>query len=246
MSPLKIWGGGEGIRMSSRTIRLLGLLLVMRLLTSDELALGHAEQVPAAAVTLPRSFQGARLGMLQSDLMNMVPEAERGSLGTNGRKQGTLAVPLKDRFIDHIEYRIYRGALRELAIYYKRDRVPRGYEGLLGRLKESYGQPATENLEEYDPRPDVFFVKKTVWKDATTISVLAETRKLREGQEIHDLVLTITDRSLQEAFEQDEARRRRQQELSIPIPEAARELRPNRTAHPGVEGPPMLRNRARG
>lgn len=204
--------------MSGRTVKLLALLLVVWLLSADELVLGHAEEIPTGAVTLPRLFQGTRLGMSQNDLMAITPELGRTALGTNNPLHKTLVVPSKDRHLHRVEYRFFHGALRELAIYYRHDRIPRGYEGLLARLKETYGQPVAENVEEYDLRPDVFSVKKTVWKDHATTSVLAESRKLREGREVYDLVLTMTDLELQQAFEQDQERRRREQELRIPIP----------------------------
>lgn len=218
--------------MSGRTVKQLILLLVVWLLLAEGVVLGRAEQIPTDAVTLPRSFQGARLGMSQYDLMAIAPEVGLTSRGAHSQLHKTLIVPAKDRHLRRIEYRFYHGALRELAIYYKRDRVPRGYEGLLARLKETYGQPVAENVEEYDPRQDIFSVKKTVWKDHATTSVLAESRKMREGEEVYDLVLTMTDLDLQQAYEQDQERRRRQQELNIPIPLSEQQTQKNQTAVP--------------
>src|SRR5512146_1712638 len=204
--------------MSGRTVKQLALLLVAWLLIAEGVVLGRAEEIPTGAVTHPRSFQGARLGMSQYDLVAIAPELGHTALATNSPLHRTLVVPSKDRHLQRIEYRFYHGVLRELAIYYKRDRVPWGYEGLLARLKETYGQPVEENVEEFPLSPDAFSVKKTVWKDHATTSVLAESCKMRKGQEVYDLVLTMTDLELQQAYEQDQERRRRQQELRIPIP----------------------------
>lgn len=198
----------------------------------------YADRIQTDGAILPRSFQGARLGMTQSDLMAITPDAGRVSLGANGRAQRTIVVPSKDRHLYRVKYRFHHGLLRELAICYKRDRVPQGYDGLLARLKESYGTPAAENVEAYDTMPDVLSVKKTVWKDQATTSVLTESRKMREGQEVYDLTLTITDNALQQAYEQEQAQRRRQRELSIPIPLPDKEPGIGRTVGPHSEETP--------
>jgi hypothetical protein len=198
---------------------------------------GFAEDLPSATKALPRSFQGVRLGMARAELTAQAPEAGQVSLGPEAGSDRTIVVPSKDRHLHRVEYRFHRGLLREMAIHYRRDRVPRGYEGLLERLKESYGKPVIEDVEVYDPRPEVFSVKRTVWKDRTTIAVLEESRMLREGREAHDLVVTVTDRRLQDSFEQDQERRRRQRELRIPIPLADQEIGRERTAAPRMPSP---------
>jgi hypothetical protein len=222
--------------MFGRTVKQLAVPLVVLMLLGAGLAAGYDRQSQTGATRLPRSFQGARLGMSQYDLMAIAPEAVRALPGAKGRSHRTLAVPAKDRHLQRIEYRLYHGLLRELAIYYKRDLIPRGYEGLLARLKEAYGQPVAENVEEYDLREDVFSVRKTVWKDQATTSELTESRTMREGQEVYELVLTMTDHALQQAYEQDRERLRRQQELSIPIPLAEEAKVKKETAKPGFHG----------
>lgn len=222
--------------MNGRTVKQLAILLIMWVVLGDGLIPGHAEQIQGGAVTLPRSFQGMRLGMGQYDLMTIAPELGRTVLGTNGPLQRPLTVLSKDRHLQRVEYRFYRGVLRELAIYYNRDRIPRGYEGLLARLKETYGQPMIENVEEYDSRPDVFSVKKTVWKDHATMALLSEVRKIREDQEAYDVVLTMSDLALQQAYEQDQERRRREQELRIPIPLSEQATQEQRAGEPSVKG----------
>lgn len=59
-------------------------------------------------------------------------------------------------------------------------------------------------------------VKKTSWKDRATMTSLIESHKITE--ERGEIMLTITDLDLQQAFEQDQEYRRRQGELSIPLP----------------------------
>ncbi|UVT15978.1 MAG: hypothetical protein H8K04_19660 [Nitrospira sp.] len=50
------------------------------------------------------------------------------------------------------------------------------------------------------------------------MSVLAQSHKLDQGREFYDLILTITDRELQQIFEQDQEQYRRQETLRVPIP----------------------------
>ncbi len=156
--------------------------------------------------------------MTRHDLSVAAPEIGRTAADTKERGQRTLVVQPKDRHLRQIEYRFHRGALREMAIRYNQERIPLGYEGLQARLKESYGEPIAENIEEFDPRPNVLSVKKTVWKDQRTMIALAEVRKVRDVTESYDLVLTMTDLGLQEAAEREAEERRRRQLLGIPIP----------------------------
>jgi hypothetical protein len=60
---------------------------------------------------------------------------------------------------------------------------------------------------------------------------------MRNGQEILDLLLTMTDRTLQQEYEERE-RRRREQELSVPIP-----LPERSTAGNGSESPDLGQER---
>ncbi|HSE57735.1 MAG TPA: hypothetical protein VLA99_03455 [Nitrospiraceae bacterium] len=191
---------------------------------------GYAGEILAESKrTLPRSFQGVRLGMPRHDLAAAASDIGRAAVEAGERGQRSFAVLPNDRHLRRIEYRFYRNALHEMAIHYNLERIPLGHEGLLARLKESYGEPVAERIEEFDPRPDVFSVKKTVWKDERTLIALAEVRKVREGTESYDLVLTMTDRALQEAYEREQEERRRRQLLGVPIPLS------------GEEGPPQYR-----
>lgn len=193
------------------------MMLTVGLLVGNLTAPGIAAQEHAKETTLPRSFQGARLGMTLSELITVVPEANRVSLHRRDQAQRTVVIPSKDRFIQRVEYRFYNERLRELAIQYNLDKVTGGYQGLRERLKESYGKPFVEDQkEDYERGLDVISVKKTIWKDGATMSSLIDEHNVLEDRRA--LTLIITDVNLQQAFEQDQEHRRRQRELSIPIP----------------------------
>lgn len=170
------------------------------------------------AERLPRQFQKARLGMAMEELVRVEPQLVHVKPFKEKRLVQSVTVPAKDPYLDHLEYRFYRGRLFEEAVYYKRDRLPRGYAGLVDRLRELYGRPVSEDLIEFDPAPDSISSQKTVWKDARTRIALAEHRKMREGQEYYELVLTMTDLALEQAREQEEDALLREKERRVPIP----------------------------
>ena len=179
---------------------------------------GMAAPEETKDTALPRSFQHARLGMTLSELVSVVPDAKKVSLNRHDPADRTVMIPSKERSIQRVEYRFYNDRLRELAIYYTYAEVPGGFTGLRQRLQETYGEPVVAEHTEYDPGPNIASVKKTIWNDEATLSVLAQSHKLYQGQERYDLVLTITDRELQQMFEKDQEERRRQEALRIPIP----------------------------
>ncbi len=190
-----------------------------------------AEPSPATSV-LPRSFQGARLGMALTELARTAPQIARTALQASGRPTETVTVASQDPHIHRITYRFYRGALYEQAISYRPDQLPRGYDGLLDRLKQVYGHPVVENVEEYDLSRDIFSVRKTVWKDDATRIILAEIRRLTDGRERFELVLTMTDLALEQAREQTVQEQLRRKEQSVPIPLPDRQGASARTARP--------------
>ena len=195
------------MQIKSRALRMMFIVgMLLGILTAPG---GAAQETTEAA--LPRSFQGARLGMALSDLVAIAPDANRVSLGRRDPFQRTVVVPSKDRYLRRIEYRFYNDHLRELAIHYHSNEVPGGYQRLLERLTEAYGKPIV-----LDEQEGYGLVRKTVWKDRATRSSLVESRKLIDDK--RELILTITDLALQQAFEEDQEHRRRQRELSIPIP----------------------------
>lgn len=199
------------MQIKARTLLVIVMLcLVVGFLAAPGIA---AEGVPTN-VALPRAFQSAQLGMTLSAFTAVVPEAKRASLGGRDQTERTVVVPSKDRPLQRIEYRFYDDRLREIVIHYHHGEVPGGYPGLLEQLRESYGKPMSQNLQEHYTKPEAFSKKTTVWKDQTTMASLTETRKMNGDQ--RELILAITDRNPQQAAREDQERR--QQELSIPIP----------------------------
>jgi hypothetical protein len=195
---------------------------------------GNADQFGKEIMRLPRSFHDVRLGMTWHELSRVAPGAKRTSAGDTEQASRTIVVATKqDPYISRIEYRLFREALQDLAIYYKTDRIPRGYASLLDKMKVSYGEPVVQDISEYDPRGNVFSVKKTVWKDDATVIVLSEVGRLVNGEEVYDLVVTLTDRALQNASQREEEERRRQAELAVPVPLKA----PHHTSRDSAELP---------
>lgn len=181
-------------------------------------ALLSATVAAAESGQLPRSFGNAQLAMAVEDLVrrHVVP-ADTASVGKHSTR--TVMVRSQNPHIDHMAYRFYRGALYEQAIYYRRNRVPRGYAGLLQRLREEYGKPVIDDRSDVDfDDPYVFSSRKTVWRDAHTQLVLTETHKIQDGLDRFDLVLTMTDLPLMRERQQAEEDRLLQQERQVPIP----------------------------
>jgi hypothetical protein len=169
----------------------------------------------AIETTLPRGFQGARLGMSLEEITGIAPlTVKRGQ--SDGER--LVRVGSRDPHIDHIEYRFTQGRLYEEVIHYNRRRLPRGYSGLVDRLREIYGSPVSEDLVELNPSSDILSSQKTVWEDEQTRIALAELQKWRNGRESYDLVLTMTDLTLERARRQAAEALRREQERRIPVP----------------------------
>jgi hypothetical protein len=196
---------------------------------------GIAAEGVSTNAALPRAFQNAQLGMALSEFAAVVPEAKGVSLGGRESAERTVVVPSKDRPLQRIEYRFYDDRLREIVIHYHHGEVPGGYPGLLEKLRESYGKPMSQNLQEYYTKPEAFSQKKTVWKDHATMASLTETRKMNGDK--RELILAIIDLNSQRASEEDQVRRR-QQELSIPIPLPGHSIQNKQAAVPYVESVP--------
>lgn len=175
---------------------------------------GIAAEDVSTDAALPRAFQGAQLGMTLSEFAAVVPEAKGVSFGGRDQAERTVVVQAKDRSLQRIEYRFHDDRLREIVIHYHHGEVPGGYPGLLETLRASYGKPVSQNLQEHYTKPEAFSEKKTVWKDQATTASLTEIRKMNGDK--RELILAITDRTPQQASEEDQ--KRRQQELHIPIP----------------------------
>jgi ribosome-binding protein aMBF1 (putative translation factor) len=170
--------------------------------------------------------------MAMAELARTDPQIAKTALLSNARQTETVTMASRDPHIHRLVYRFYRGALYELAISYRPDRVPRGYDGLLDRLKQDYGRPVAENIEDFDLSRDIFSTKKTVWRDDATRITLAEVRKLTDGREQLELVLTMTDLSLEQARDQAVQEQLRRKELSVPIPLPDRQGASPHTARP--------------
>jgi hypothetical protein len=168
-----------------------------------------------AMYELPRTFEGAQLGMSQSSLA-----AQARAHGKLVSESGSaLSVRPKDRRLAKINYRFHGGALRQIEVKYKPTQIPGGYESLVQRLKDVYGRPQEDNGEQWDPRPEVLSLRKTVWTNATTQIAVTETRRIEPGEEpSNDLVLTMTDRALESSYQEEQMRRRQQAVSHIPIP----------------------------
>ncbi len=218
----------------------LGTMLMMGLLLGNVATPSLAAQEDTSKPVLPRSFQGARLGMTLSELTAAVPDAKKVSLNRRDPTQRTVVMPSKDRFIQRVEYRFYHDRLREMAIYYTSDEVPGGFERLRARLRETYGEPAVKEQTEYGAGPNIVSIKKTVWKDRATQSVLAQSHKMYDaGRESYDLILAMTDFDLQQMYEQEQEQRRRQEELKVPIPLPDPGIQNKQTAMSGLAGTHM-------
>ncbi len=198
-------------------------------LVSLLLALMSGEGSVAAETTiqpLPRTFDGVRLGIRAEQLARLQPGISPRP--TPGRHGHVLVAPSSDPRIQRLEYRFHTGSLYELRILYNPERLPGGKAALLRRLKELYGRPAVDGLEEYDTGPLTLSQKRTVWEDdATRVSVI-ERRKLVEAEYRTEVLLVVADRELErqhlEAVEEE--RRRREENIPIPMPDRVQRLEP--------------------
>lgn len=199
-----------------KAVKVLWLTLISWMLM-EGLALSAAEPAAVSALrTLPRSFEGAHLGMSYDQVRATARQI--GRIDPTPTRYGTLIVRPKNRHLQRIEYRFYHNVLREMTISYHPGHIPDGYQALLERLKQVYGQPVLEDQEEYDPRPNVFSMRKTVWNDDATTVAFTKSRRFDAEDNDQELILTITDRALQQAYEDEQTREYRQRILNIPIP----------------------------
>ncbi|HEU5406949.1 MAG TPA: hypothetical protein VFU48_04240, partial [Nitrospira sp.] len=108
----------------------LRMMLIIGLLLGTLAVPGIAAQDDTKEIALPRSFQGAHLGMTLSDLVAAVPDVNRVLPNRQDSGARTIAVRSKDRHVQRVEYRFYDNRLRELVIYYRNEEVPGGYQRL--------------------------------------------------------------------------------------------------------------------
>jgi hypothetical protein len=178
--------------------------------------LGAAVSASAEDKALPRTFQKARLGMNINELVQIYPQLAKTNPDVQVRQ--SAAIVSSDPHIRRLEYRFHQGSLYELKIYYNPERLPRGYAGLLARLKEVYGPPSIEGIEEFDLASGILSGHRTVWNDGVTRVTLVERERIRKDAPFIECVLTLTDLALERQYQQAVEEHRRHQELEVPIP----------------------------
>jgi hypothetical protein len=169
---------------------------------------------------LPRGFQGVKLGMTLSDVLRLKPDIAI-TKRTNFATVSLIATP-RDRYVQRVVYRFHENTLYEMEIRYRPDRLQRGVSGLLSRLREEYGAPKVERLDEVDYEEADLNRKRTAWEDARTRIALLEREYLRDGNSVTEITLTMTDLALQRRRDEahEEQVHRKMQEVPIPHLEA--------------------------
>ncbi len=170
----------------------------------------------AAESRLPRAVDQARLGTAMTELVrqHIIP----AGLTSDRVQSRAIVLPAGEAFISRLEYRFYRGVLYEQAMYYKRDRVPSGYAGLVQRLRQEYGAPAVEGARDLDEDRDVVWLEQAEWRDKDTRLTVADIHRRKAGRDHRELVLTITDLSLDAQRRQAEERQASPTEPSVLAP----------------------------
>jgi hypothetical protein len=144
----------------------MGLIMIGLLL----LGLAHwgiaEDQTHPSQTVLPRVFQQAKLGMPLSELQRLKTDIAF-SKRTNFATVTLIAIP-SDRYVQRVVYRILEGTLYEIEIRYRPDRLQKSASGLLTRLKEEYGGPVADRMDEVDLDSIDLKRRRTVWQDART------------------------------------------------------------------------------
>jgi hypothetical protein len=168
---------------------------------------------------LPRVFQQAKLGMTMGELLSRQPNIAV-TKRTNFATVSMIATP-SDRYVQRVTYRFFEDSLYEIEIRYRPDRLEHGASGLLARLKEEYGPPKLDRIDEVDF--DVMDInrRRTVWKDAMTKITLLEREYLRNGNSVTEITLTMTDLAFESLRNEAQEKQvhRKMQEVPIPRPE---------------------------
>ncbi len=165
---------------------------------------------------LPRQFQGARLGMTMPELIGLQPNiavTKRTHFATV-----TLIANPQDRYIQRIVYRFHEDVLYEIETRYRPDRLPKGSSGLLARLKQEYGPPTIERENELDETRVGVIRRRTVWQDAKTKIMLLEREYLRDGNNVTEITLTMSDLLLQRRRDEAQDKQVNHKLQEIPIP----------------------------
>jgi hypothetical protein len=204
-------------RTSPNSGKRVGLMIGLLLLGLAHL--GIAGDQAQQSQILPRVFQQAKLGMTLGELLRLKPDIAI-SKRTNFATVTLIATP-SDRYVQRVVYRVHEGTLYEIAIRYRPDRLQHGASGLLALLKEQYGAPIEDRVEEVDLDSSDINRRRTVWQDARTKMTLLEREYLRDGNRAIELTLTMTDLALQRLRDEAQEKQvhRKMQEVPIPQPE---------------------------
>jgi hypothetical protein len=199
----------QWVRRCTDVTVLVGFIAILGLASA-----GRAGVLPSHQknTELPRSFQGARLGMGHVDVVRAahIPHVT----GTASRKD-IIVRHAPDPHVKRVEYRFHNGALFAVQTYYRPERIAGGKEALLTRLKETYGAPVVDEAMTFGPGAGVLSEKRTVWNDGRTEIAFVERERDIESKEI---VLIMTDLQIAQMKEEAMRERQRQQVMDVPIP----------------------------
>lgn len=204
-------------RSSSNSGKRASLIIGFLLLGLAQLGIAGDQAQPSQI--LPRVFQQAKLGMTLGELLRLKPDIAI-SKRTNFATVTLIAIP-SDRYVQRVVYRFHEGTLYEIAIGYRPDRLQRGASGLLARLKEQYGAPIADRVDEVDFDSSDINRRRTVWQDARTKITLLEREYFRNGNQAIEITLTMTDLALERLRDeaQEQQVHRKLQEIPIPLPD---------------------------
>ena len=165
---------------------------------------------------LPRQFQQAWLGMTMPELIGLQPNiavTKRTNFATV-----TLIANPQDRYIQRIVYRFHENVLYEIETRYRPDRLPQGASGLLPRLKQEYGPPTSDRENELDEARTGIIRRRTIWQDAKTKIMLLEREYLRDGNNVTEITLTMSDLLLQHRRDEAQDKQVNHKLEEVPIP----------------------------
>jgi hypothetical protein len=194
-----------------------GIMICLLLLGVAQLGIAGDQIQPRV---LPRVFQQAKLGMTLTELLSLKPNIAI-TKRTNFATVSLIATP-SDRYVQRVVYRFYEETLYEMEIRYRPDRLQHGASGLLARLKEQYGPPLVDRVDEVDFETTDITRRRTVWQDERTKITLLEREYLRDGNNVIEITLTMTDLVLQRRHDEAQEKQvhHKLQEVPIPQPEA--------------------------
>ena len=165
---------------------------------------------------LPRVFQQVTLGMALNEVLRLKPDIAV-TKRTNFATVSLIQTP-SDRYIQRVVYRFHENTLYEIEIRYRPDRLQHGASGLLDRLREEYGEPLTDRVEEVDFESNDLHRRRTLWQDEKTKITLLEREYFRDGNSVTEITLTMTDLALQRRRDEAQEKQIRHKLQEVPIP----------------------------